>query len=102
MNLMNLYNQIRMHEYIHTEQKPAQDSTHTWVRLSQASRGQCKTTSYYITPHSKNVLGSQVIEVARKWTPLDPDIAQPTAYSKERSYITVEVRWHSVLYCQCL
>jgi hypothetical protein len=25
MNLTNLYNQIRMHEYIHTEQKPTQD-----------------------------------------------------------------------------
>jgi hypothetical protein len=63
-------------------QKPTQDSRNTCVRLSQASRGQCKATSYFIKLHRKNVLGSQVIEVARKWTPLGPNIAQPTAYSK--------------------
>jgi len=55
-----------MHEYIHTEQKPTEDSRNTSVRLLQASRGQCKVTSYFIKPHRKNVLGSQVIEVARK------------------------------------
>jgi len=55
-----------MHEYIHTQQKPTQDSRNTSLRLSQASRGQCKATSYFIKPHRKNVLGSQVIEVARK------------------------------------